>query len=547
MSERIKDVPSVPSGLDRGLRDILQSLRENVRAMRGFTKGGVSAIGSGGGGGVIGTGGGVTGPGGGGTSTGPDMTAPPMPSGVSVSSSFTTVFIETDPASFTQGHGYGRTIVYGAKYPGTGPLPTFSDAVVVHEFVGEVGSFSTELGTQWHVWVAWRSIDGVNSVPEGGTNGHQTTTGKVGNADLGPLIVEAANLAAGAVDTTKFVAGIAAVEILAALPGSGNFDGRMVFLTTDKKLYRYDSTGAVWTSEVSATDIAGQITSTQITDGAISTPKLAAGAVTANELAANSVVAGKLAANAIAVGTAAVQNGAITNAMIGNLAVDSAKIADGAIVTAKIADANITTAKIANAAVGSAQIASASVGTAHIVDANVTTAKIADANITTAKIASAAVGSAQIADAAITTAKIGTAQVGTLQVAGNAITAPAGARLTSGVNLPADTLTTLLAITIDPGTSPVFVFAQLQAQATAARSGASSVVAILDAGGFITSTLEKTDGMAINDTKTINLTFYDDRGLSGSRTYTLQANQFGTGTIKAASTQTAMFGLGTKR
>lgn len=315
---------------------------------------------------VVGGGGG--GSGGGGTPYVPDLTPPPTPSGVVVTAGLDFVFIETDPPIFTQGNGYYRTLVYGATYSGTGPLPTFLDAVVVHEYVGQVGSFATPPGTQWHIWVKWITNDDVESTdPEGGANGHQVTTALIGNSNLGPLIIEAANLVSGAVTAAKFAAGIEPVSIVGTLPAALGYTGpKMVFLTTDGKLYRY--VAGAWTTSVPTVDLTGQITSTQITDGAISTPKLAAGAVTAStiaantitaneiaanaitasELAANSVVAGKiaaaavsateisagaiqathLAANSIAVGTAAIQNGAIVNAMLGNATITDAKIAN---------------------------------------------------------------------------------------------------------------------------------------------------------------------------------------------------------------------------
>jgi hypothetical protein len=146
----------------------------------------------------------------------------------------------------------------------------------------------------------------------------QIANGAVGNPQLAALAVDAskladgsisaAKLAAAAVDATKLASSIKAVEIVSALPSTGNVEGRFVYLTTDEKLYRY--TGSAWTSAVPATDVAGQIVSTQITDGAISTPKLAAGAVIASTIAAGAVTAGAIAANAVTTGTIAA--GAVT-------------------------------------------------------------------------------------------------------------------------------------------------------------------------------------------------------------------------------------------
>lgn len=112
-------------------------------------------------------------------STDQDLTPPPTPSGVNVVAGMDFIGISTDAPTFTTGHGYLATIVYGAKYSGAGPLPTFADAKQVHDFIGEVGSFPTDAATQWHIWLKWKSKDGVQSAaPAGGVNGFQATTGQ---------------------------------------------------------------------------------------------------------------------------------------------------------------------------------------------------------------------------------------------------------------------------------------------------------------------------------------------------------------------------------
>jgi hypothetical protein len=52
-------------------------------------------------------------------------------------------------------------------------------------------------------------------------------------------------------------ANLAPVEVLAALPETGNIPGRVVFLTSDAKLYRW--TGTAWSREVDAGDISGEL------------------------------------------------------------------------------------------------------------------------------------------------------------------------------------------------------------------------------------------------------------------------------------------------
>lgn len=106
-------------------------------------------------------------------------------------------------------------------------------------------------------------------------------------------------------------------EIVSALPGTNLFEGRVVYLTTDDKLYRY--TGALWVSTVAAADLTGQITQTQISNGAVSTPQLAAGAVTTNELAANAVNTNNLNAGAVTAAKMSVTQLSAITATIGLL------------------------------------------------------------------------------------------------------------------------------------------------------------------------------------------------------------------------------------
>lgn len=108
-----------------------------------------------------------------------DLTPPPTPTGFALTQGISVFFIETDPPTFTMGHGYGRTNVYGIPYDGTGPEPTFSDAVPITSFQGETASYATDPATTWRVWVKWQTADGVESVaPAGGTNGAEVTTGQ---------------------------------------------------------------------------------------------------------------------------------------------------------------------------------------------------------------------------------------------------------------------------------------------------------------------------------------------------------------------------------
>lgn len=108
----------------------------------------------------------------------PDLTPPPTPTGFVLTAGFSTLFIECDVPSYTQGHGHQVSILYGAKWPTSDPsAPTFSEAVELMEFQGTIAAYPTELATRWCCWLKWKSVDGVLSVsPAGGTNGQQATT-----------------------------------------------------------------------------------------------------------------------------------------------------------------------------------------------------------------------------------------------------------------------------------------------------------------------------------------------------------------------------------
>ena len=277
--------------------------------------------------------------------TEPDLTPPPTPSGLTVSAGFANIFIQWDAATYSQGHGNLQTNIYGAKYT-SGPLPTFAAAVLIASppQPDAIYAHPTELSTTWHIWIKFQSRDGIESTaPAGGTNGQSATTGAIGTNDLGPLIVEAGNLASGSVtaskiataalEFTKFAAGIEPVGIVNALPNPVGYTGpKAVFLTTDNKLYRY--TGTAWTTAVATVDLLGQITSTQITDQAITTPKLAAGAVTANQIAADTITANQIATGAITANELAANS--VIAGKIAAAAVSATQIAAGAIQTDKL-------------------------------------------------------------------------------------------------------------------------------------------------------------------------------------------------------------------
>jgi hypothetical protein len=143
-----------------------------------------------------------------------------------------------------------------------------------------------------------------------------------------------AQIADASVNTAKFASGIAPVSLVSSLPSPSGYTGPVtVFNTADSKLYRY--TGAAFVATTAASDVTGQITTTQIADSGITTPKIAAGAVTATQIAADTITAGQIAA------------GAVNTSELAANAVTAANITAGTITTTQIAAATILASNIA--------------------------------------------------------------------------------------------------------------------------------------------------------------------------------------------------------
>lgn len=236
--------------------------------------------------------------------------------------------------------------------------------------------------------------------------GAAKVAGNLVNATLPP-----ANLSS-TLTTANFATTLRPPEVVAALPSTGNYQGRLVLLTVDNKLYRWTSTATTgtsfWTAAVASTDITGtisdaqiaaldaakitgqltnaqiadlaaakltgQITSTQITDNSITTAKIAAGAITAGKIAADSITANEIAANAITASELAA--GSVT----------TAKLVAGAVTANEIAAGAVTTAKLVAGAVTANELAANSVTANKILAGSVTAAAIAAKTITSEKM-----------------------------------------------------------------------------------------------------------------------------------------------------------------
>lgn len=449
-----RDLPDVPQGTDPSVRRLLVRMRETLQELIGVRGDGSGAaitledarkrgIVDSAGRGLVGD---VTiinnggGGGGGGTYT-PDLTPPPTVTGLTAAPGLTQIFLEWNPALYTAGNGHKQTNIYAVKKVAGDPaMPTFSEASLVYSATGAltVASLPSDLSTRWHIWAKWETNDGVESTsPAGGTNGVIAQTGKIGNVDLGPLIVEAQNMtdgaviertiAAKAVNYTQLADGAVRVQHLLVAPKSlivdpsfsqglvgwtnwrarfarsapevpagcpvefaAVFNGRDSFMTaripvTAAEQYRV--TG--WVNRHASLPGTGFVAFGYDATGAIiQTTVVSVGAVTGWTRVTGDVT---IAANVVALGVAPWNDqahGGTIESWFADLQVekknDASLIVNGGILTQHLAAGSI--------AVGSAAIANGAILNAMIADATIDNAKIANVSVSKLTAGSLAVG-----------------------------------------------------------------------------------------------------------------------------------------------------------
>lgn len=225
----------------------------------------------------------------------------------------------------------------------------------------------------------------------------------------------------GEVAEVNFSEDLMPPKVVSTLPTAADdlWQGRQVFLTTDNKLYRYD--GTQWTASISTADLSGQVSGPQIADDAISNAKIAVDAIQGDVIAAGAIDGNKIADDAIS--AVKIAEDAVTEAKLANEAVTEDIIAAGAITTVKIADTAIDANKIADAAVTAAKIGSGAVETAKIANDAITTDLIAAGAITETEIGTDAVTTSKIANNAVTSDVIAASAITETEIADSAVTA----------------------------------------------------------------------------------------------------------------------------
>lgn len=234
-----------------------------------------------------------------------DYTTPPAPTGLTITSGMTSIYLSWDGAPIKN---LADTEIWRASTNVLGNAVKIA-TTAANVFADPVGKTSQT----YYYWIRFVTLANVTG-PYNGTSGTVGGTGLVGGVDLSPLIITADKIASGAID----LSGTKITGLLA--------NANMAVISDP----------------------------TKIADSLIGNAKLADLAVDAAKLANSSVTATKIAN--LAVGTAAIQTGAITNALIANAAVGSAQIVDAAITSAKIANLAVGNAAIQNAAITNAKI-----------------------------------------------------------------------------------------------------------------------------------------------------------------------------------------------
>ena len=166
--------------------------------------------------------------------------------------------------------------------------------------------------------------------------------------------------------------GLDLIEPVSSLPASGDFEGQTVYLTTDGKLYTWDS--SAWTTPAAGvpdfSDLTGTIAGSQIPDSTITTAKIADDAITAAKVSANAIGTNELAANAVT--AAKISAGTITGDKITANTITGGLLATSGIITsaAQIQNGIITNAKISDLSASKISAGTLSSGVIYAGDLN---------------------------------------------------------------------------------------------------------------------------------------------------------------------------------
>ena len=198
------------------------------------------------------------------------------------------------------------------------------------------------------------------------------------------------------------------IERVNTLPTTNLVTGRVVMLTTDSKLYRY--TGSQWTSAIAAADLSDQLNLATQASGLLPVANASPGLVNSNvTINANGTLSGAGAGQATLGGLGAGQVATldvITETYIGDNAISTAKIQANAITANEILAGQITAAKLAVGSVTANAIAANSITTAALQAGSVVADSLAVGAVVADKISANAVTVTKLAANSVNADKI---------------------------------------------------------------------------------------------------------------------------------------------
>ena len=335
----------------------------------------------------------------------PDLAVPPVVAGFTAAGAFSTIIISfTFPAYSNHSH----TEIWSHTSDSIG------DATLVGIQTGRVFTDPVGSGVTRYYWARHVNTDSV-------VGPFNAAAGTVANTatDVAHLLTILNN----SIPAAAFATGLEPISVVNSLPTASGYSGpNLVFLTSDKKLYRYNSSGPSWTTAVPTTDLSGTIAETQIAADAVTNAKIATDAIQGDVIAANAITTVKI--NDTAISAAKIASNAVTAVKINAGAVVADKIATNAVTAIKINADAVTADKIATNAV-TADAVNAGAITAGAIAAGAINATdiIADNMILADAIAADQITSAKIATGAVTADSITTGAITTDKIAANAVNA----------------------------------------------------------------------------------------------------------------------------
>jgi hypothetical protein len=418
---------------------------------------------------VIGTvGNGVFGPGNYNETT--DLTTPPQPTGLTATTTFSTVVLQWTGAAYSNP---AYTEVWRSATNALG------SAVLIGTTTGSI--FSDPVGRTsqtYYYWIRFVSMANVTG-PYNATNGTAASTSLIGGQDLSNLIITADKIASGAIDLGgNKITGLLANANMAVISDPTKIADSLIGNTKLADLAITAGKIANGAIDLSGTKITGLLANanmavisdpTKIADFLISNTKLADLAVTAGKIASGAITLTKFASGiepvGIFTGTLPTTKSTETIVFGGKLyrwtgsaytaAVDSTDIS-GQIQAAQIAalEASKITGQLTNTQIADlsaakltgqiteTQISNDAISTPKLAAGAITSAKIAANTITASNIAAGTITSSQIAAGTITGSNIAAGTIAAGNIAAGTITGDRiAANTITGSNIVADTIT----------------------------------------------------------------------------------------------------------